>query len=486
MSVPLTATQSPSVPLSQPSLLFSLLPVLALVITVSGAVYLFGEDASGGPIQIALFIAAGVAMILAVKSGKKWKELEEAIAGGVSVAINALLILLMIGAVIGSWIVSGTVPALIYYGLKLIDPSAFYVTTCIVCSLGALSIGSSWSVIGTLGLGLFGVATSLGLSPEITAGAIISGAYFGDKLSPLSDTTNLAAAVTETELFEHIRFLLWTTIPAFAIALIVFTYFSLTSAAEIDQSRITEISASIAQSYNLTPWLLAPLIMTLGLAASKNPAFTSLLLGAVTAAIVGLLTQTQLIEAEGFIGVIKNIWLVSANGYTAVTGNEMLDSLLSRGGMDSMLNTVWLIMSAMFFGGMMEKSGALSVIVRYLLIGVHTGSALIRRAGLTSLAANLVTSDQYLAIALPSRMYADKFSEMNLQSKNLSRALEDYGTVTSVLIPWNTCGAFFAATLGIATSDYLLFCVFNLASPIISYIYALANFKIETITATDV
>ncbi|MBL4681415.1 MAG: Na+/H+ antiporter NhaC [Pseudomonadales bacterium] len=471
---------------STPSLSLSLFPIIALIIMLGGSVALFGDSTTGGPGQIALIIAGVFAGVVGILSGHSWAYLETGVAESIKRAIPAIFILLMVGTLIGLWMFSGTIPFLIYWGLQIMVPEIFYVATVLLCAVVSISIGSSWTTAGTVGLALIGIASASGLSPTMTAGAIISGAYFGDKLSPLSDTTNLAAAVTETELFEHIRFLLWTTIPAFAIALIVFTYFSLTSAAEIDQSRITEISASIAQSYNLTPWLLAPLIMTLGLAASKNPAFTSLLLGAVTAAIVGLLTQTQLIEAEGFIGVIKNIWLVSANGYTAVTGNEMLDSLLSRGGMDSMLNTVWLIMSAMFFGGMMEKSGALSVIVRYLLIGVHTGSALIRRAGLTSLAANLVTSDQYLAIALPSRMYADKFSEMNLQSKNLSRALEDYGTVTSVLIPWNTCGAFFAATLGIATSDYLLFCVFNLASPIISYIYALANFKIETITATDV
>jgi len=452
---------------------------------LGGSVALFGDSTTGGPGQIALIIAGVFAGIVGILNGHSWAYLETGVAESIKRAIPAMFILLMVGTLIGLWMFSGTIPFLIYWGLQIMVPEIFYVATVLLCAVVSISIGSSWTTAGTVGLALIGIASASGLSPTMTAGAIISGAYFGDKLSPLSDTTNLAAAVTETELFEHIKFLLWTTIPAFALALIVFTYFSLTSAAEIDQSRITEISASIVQSYNLTPWLLAPLIVTLGLAASKKPAFTSLLLGAVTAAIVGLLTQTQLIEAEGFIGVIKNIWLVSANGYTAVTGNEMLDSLLSRGGMDSMLNTVWLIMSAMFFGGMMEKSGALSVIVRYLLIGVHTGSALIRRAGMTSLAANLVTSDQYLAIALPSRMYADKFSEMNLQSKNLSRALEDYGTVTSVLIPWNTCGAFFAATLGIATSDYLLFCVFNLASPVISYIYALANFKIETITTTD-
>jgi len=469
-----------------PSVSISLFPMIALVIMLAGSVALFGDSTTGGPGQIALIIAGVLAGLVGLMSGHSWSYLESGVADSIKRAIPAMFILLMVGTLIGLWMFSGTIPYLIYWGLQIMVPEIFYVATVLLCAIVSISIGSSWTTAGTVGLALIGIASASGLSPTMTAGAIISGAYFGDKLSPLSDTTNLAAAVTETELFEHIRFLLWTTIPAFVIALIVFSYFSLTSAAEIDQTRITQISENIVQSYHLTPWLLTPLIVTLGLAASKKPAFTSLFLGAITAAIVGLLTQKQLLEAEGFIGVVKNIWLVAANGYTATTGNEALDSLLSRGGMDSMLNTVWLIMSAMFFGGMMEKSGALSKIVKYLLLGVHTGSALIRRAGMTSLAANFITSDQYLAIALPSRMYGDKFTEMNLQSKNLSRALEDYGTVTSVLIPWNTCGAFFAATLGIATSDYLLFCVFNLLSPIISYAYAFFNFKIETITPVDV
>ena len=414
---------------------------------------------------------------MGVLNGHSWKSLEVGAAKSIQLAVPAMFILLMVGTLIGLWMLAGTIPYIIYYGLQILVPEIFYIAAVLLSAIVSISIGSSWTTAGTVGLSLVGIAGASGLSIEVTAGAVISGAYFGDKLSPLSDTTNLAAAVTATELFEHIRFLLWTSVPAILLALIVFGYFSLTSAADIDQSRIDGISVAISENYNLSPLLMLPLIITLALAAFRKPAFTSLLIGAATAALIALVMQPQLVTETG--GALETIWRVAANGYTSSTGNAALDNLLSRGGMESMLNTIWLIISAMFFGGMMEKSGSLNVLVQYLMIGVRSGGGLMRRAGMTSLAANLVTSDQYLAIALPSRMYADNFQEMNLKTKNLSRVLEDFGTVTSVLVPWNTCGAFMAATLGVATGDYLLFCIFNLASPVISYLYALFNFKIE-------
>ncbi|MFT5101860.1 MAG: NhaC family Na+:H+ antiporter [Patiriisocius sp.] len=462
-----------------PSTALAVMPILALVLMLGGSIYMFGDDTTTGPGQIALIIAGVLAGMVGVLSGHTWSDLEIGAAKSIQRALPAIFILLMVGTLIGLWMLAGTIPYIIYYGLQLLIPEIFYIATVVLSAIVAISIGSSWTTAGTVGLSLIGIAAASGLSVEITAGAVISGAYFGDKLSPLSDTTNLAAAVTATELFEHIRFLLWTTIPAILIALVVFGYFSITAAANIDESRIQNISDAIAANYNLSPLLILPLIVTLGLAAFRKPAFTSLMIGAATAALVALVTQPELVTQNS--GALETTWRVAANGFSADTGNTVLDDLLSRGGMESMLNTVWLIIAAMFFGGMMDKSGSLAVLVRYLLLGVTTSSALIRRAGMTSLAANLITSDQYLAIALPSRMYADKFQDMNLKSKNLSRALEDYGTVTSVLVPWNTCGAFMAATLGVATQDYLLFCIFNLASPIISYLYAVFNFKVEYI-----
>ena len=460
-----------------PSTALALMPILALVLMLGGSIYMFGDGTTGGPGQIALIIAGVLAGLVGIVGGHTWHDLEIGAASSIQRALPAMFILLMVGTLIGLWMLAGTIPYIIFYGLQILVPQVFYIAAVLLCAIVAISIGSSWTTAGTVGLSLIGIASASGLSVEVTAGAVISGAYFGDKLSPLSDTTNLAAAVTATELFEHIRFLLWTTIPAIVIALIVFGYFSATAAAEIDESRIESISAAIADNYNLGPMLLLPLVVTLALAAFRKPAFTSLMIGAATAALVALVSQPQLVTAEG--NALETVWRVAANGFTSSTNNAVLDDLLSRGGMESMLNTVWLIIAAMFFGGMMEKSGSLKVLVRYLMMGVHNGSALMRRAGMTSLAANLITSDQYLAIALPSRMYADNFNAMNLQSKNLSRVLEDFGTVTSVLVPWNTCGAFMAATLGVATGDYFLFCVFNLASPIISYLYAVFNYKVE-------
>ena len=471
------ANQTESSEPQTPSTALALMPLLALVTMLGGSIYMFGDSTTGGPGQIALMIAGVLAGLVGVINGHSWLDLEKGAAEAIERALPAIFILLMVGTLIGLWMLSGTIPYIIYYGLQLLVPEIFYVAAVLLSAIIAISIGSSWTTAGTVGLSLIGIAGASGLSVEITAGAVISGAYFGDKLSPLSDTTNLAAAVTATELFEHIRFLLWTTLPAIAIALVVFGYFSVTAATNIDESRIQSISTAIIENYNLSLPLLLPLIVTLGLAAFRKPAFTSLTIGAMIAAMIALVAQPQLLT--GHSNALATIWQVAANGFTSDTGNAVLDDLLSRGGMSSMLNTVWLIMAAMFFGGMMEKSGALNVLVRYLLLGVDTGSALMRRAGMTSLAANMITSDQYLAIALPARMYADKFEDMNLKSKNLSRVLEDFGTVTSVLIPWNTCGAFMAATLGVATGDYLLFCVFNLASPIISYLYAVFNYKVE-------
>ncbi len=456
----------------------AIMPLAALILMLGTSIYIFGDNTIGGPGQIALMIAGVLAGLVGVLNGQSWQNLEKGTAESITRALPALFILLMVGTLIGLWMLSGTIPYIIYYGLKLMVPEIFYLASVLLSAVVAISIGSSWTTAGTVGISLVGISAASGLSVEITAGAVISGAYFGDKLSPLSDTTNLAAAVTTTELFEHIRFLLWTTVPALVIALVVFGFLSATAATDIDESRIAIISSAIETHYSLSPLLLLPLVVTLTLAALRKPAFTSLLLGAATAGVVALVSQPQLLSENG---TLQTVWSVAANGFESSTNNEALDDLLSRGGMESMLNTVWLIIAAMFFGGMMETSGSLKVLTTYLLVGVASGPALMRRAGLTSFASNFVTSDQYLSIALPSRMYADQFAAMNLQSKNLSRVLEDYGTVTSVLVPWNTCGAFMAATLGVATQDYLWFCVFNLASPVISYVYTLVNFKVETI-----
>ena len=468
---------------AEPRLLLALTPVVILVISLGTAVALFGDATASGPGQIALMSAGIIAGLIGIRQGFSWAELEKATAISVSSAMPAIFILLMVGALVGVWMLSGTVPFLIYWGLQIIAPEIFYVATVVICSIVSVSIGSSWTTAGTVGIALIGIAAAAGMSVEVTAGAIISGAYFGDKLSPLSDSTNLAAAVSGAELFEHIQFLLWTTIPALLVALLYFGFASMNATAEMDQQRIISISKAIEENYNLPLWALLPAMVTLGMAVFRQPALLALISGVITAAIVALFIQPGVMLGpdgdESALGALKNIWLTAANGYEASTGHEALDDLLSRGGMESILPTVWLILSAMFFGGMMEKSGCLRTIVRYMLTGVDSGGSLMRRAGLTSLAANVIASDQYLAIVLPAQMYADKFSEMGLKPKNLSRVVEDYGTTTSALVPWNTCGAFMASTLGVGTFAYLPYCVFNIASPIFSFVYASLNFKVE-------
>ncbi len=474
---------------SQPGFAIAITPVISLVIMLGTSVALFGDATTGGPGQIALLLAGIIAGVIGIWYGIPWGELEKATATSISRAMPAIFIPLMVGALVGVWMLSGTVPFLVYWGMQIIAPEIFYVATLVICSVVAVSIGSSWTTAGTVGVALIGIASAAGMSVEMTAGAIISGAYFGDKLSPLSDTTNLAAAVAETELFVHIRYLMWTTVPAIICALAFFSYASISAAAEMDQQRIISISEAISGNFNLSAWLLLPVLVTLGMAVFRQPAFLALLAGTVVAALTGLLAQPAISTGQEGDGValsaLKNIWLTAANGYEASTGHADLDDLLSRGGMESMLATIWLILTAMFFGGMMEKSGCLRAIVKYLVLGVHSGSSLMRRAGVTSLSTNMIASDQYLAIVLPAQMFADKFKEMELKPKNLSRVLEDFGTTTSALVPWNTCGAFMASTLGVGTLAYLPYCVFNLMSPIISYGYALANFKVESIHDPD-
>ena len=313
---------------SLPPLYLALMPVIFLIIALGTSIILFGDSTIGGPAQIALLMAGMSAGAVGVKYGVNWSQLELATAVGISKALPAIFILLMVGTLVGTWMLSGTVPFLIYWGIQIIAPEIFYVATVIICAVVAVSIGSSWTTAGTVGVALVGIAAAAGMSIEVTAGAIISGAYFGDKLSPLSDTTNLAAAVSETELFEHIRYLLWTTVPAIAIALVFFAIKSYSNAAEIDQAQIVSISTAIEQNFNLSTWLILPVAITLGLAVLKRPALVALLAGSVTAAIVGIMTQTAMTAAEGTdssaLSAIKQIWLTAANGYTSTTGHAQL------------------------------------------------------------------------------------------------------------------------------------------------------------------
>lgn len=467
------------------NLIDALIPVSALVVMLAGSLALYGEDSSYGGNQIALMLATGIAALVGRKNGYSWLELEKAAGQGIAHTFGAILILLMVGALIGTWILSGTVPAMIYYGLKIINPDFFYITACILCCISSLSIGSSWSVVGTVGVGLMGISAGLGLSPEITAGAIISGAYFGDKMSPLSDTTNLAPAVAGTDLFTHIRHMSWTTGPAIGIALVLYLVIGLMGTVDVDQIDLGNRITLLEQNFNISPLLLLPMAAVFFMAIKKYPAFPSLMIGALLGAVFAVIFQGEVIlkfvgaSGEGeIISYIDGVWRALFGGYVSNTGDGEMDKLLSRGGMSSMVNTVWLIMCAITFGSVLEKLGMLKRIVTGALSLVHSTGGLIFTTALTCIGVNLIAGDQYIAIVLPGRMYILEYEKQGLAAQNLSRTLEDTATVTSVLIPWNTCGAYVSGVLGIATFAYVPYCFFNIISPIMTVIYGFYNIKI--------
>lgn len=477
----------------EPSFADALIPVLSLVGMLGLSVYLFGDGSSSGANQIALILSACIALIIGKKNGYEWRDIEKAIKEGIGNTFGAVLILLSVGMLIGSWIISGTVPAMIYYGLQIINPSVFYFTACLLSAIAAISIGSSWTVAGTIGIGLIGIAAGLGLQPEITAGAIISGAYFGDKMSPLSDTTNLAPAVAGTDLFTHIQHMIWTTFPSIAIALVLYLILGFTGEVNDSGANLDGQLALIEQNFHVGIYLLLPLVVVFYLAMKKYPAFPSLVVGALVGVLFAVIFQQDAIakfaaaeDMNAFLATTKGVWTALFDGFSADTGDSAMDELLTRGGMSSMLNTIWLVTCAIVFGSILEKLGLLKKLVVGLIGMAKTTGSLILVTALTCIGVNVMAADQYIAIVLPGRMYRLEFKKRNLAAKNLSRALEDTGTVTSVLVPWNTCGAFFAGTLGIATLAYAPYCFFNLISPVVSVLYGYMNVKIAPINPDEV
>lgn len=470
----------------------ALIPVLVLISLLSFSVYLFGADASSGANQIALVVGAIAAAIIGWRNGQRWEQLEEAIISGVTIALKPILILFSVGLLIGSWILSGTVPTMIYYSLLILDPSIFYAASCVICGLIALSIGSSWTVAGTIGIALIGAAAGMGLSLEITAGAIISGAYFGDKMSPLSETTNLSPAVAGTDLFTHIGHMVWTTLPSITIALILYTIigFNIDSSASAEDLDIT--MRLLQDNFTINLIMLLPVIALLVMAHKKLPAIPTILVGAMLGVALAVIFQQQAILNMGsgtgnvFLAMFKGVWQTLFDGFTLQSGNTTLDELMTRGGMSSMLTTVWLILCAMVFGAVMDHTGLLRCLVNYALSFVHSTGSLIATTVFTCIGANIITSDQYIAIVLPGRMYKLEYERRLLDPKNLSRTLEDAGTLTSPLIPWNTCGAYMSGTLGVATFAYLPYCFFNLLSPVIAILYGFLNIKIAPAVSEEV
>lgn len=475
-----------------PSLLDALIPIAALVAMLAMSVFLFGSDSSYGPNQIVLTIAAAIAAIVAVKNGHKWYDLQKAMVAGISTAMVAIMILLAVGALIGTWLMAGTVPSLIYFGMQMLNPQWFYAATCLICAIAALATGSSWTVAGTLGVALIGVSMGLGLSPAAAAGAIISGAYFGDKMSPLSDTTNLAPAVAGTDIFSHIRHMVWTTGPSIIIALFLFAIVGLGTDSQADSSSLQALMTTLDQNFNISITALLPLAVVLYMAYKKVPPLPTILFGALLGGVLAVFLQPDGVvrfanspDLSRGIAMLKGVWLAMSDGYVSTTGVTEVDDLLTRGGMSSMLVTIWLIVTALAFGAVLEHTGMLQRMIDAALRRAKTTGSLITTVVLSCIGINIVAADQYIAIVLPGKMYRAEFAKRKLDPKNLSRVIEDSGTLTSPLVPWNTCGAYMAATLGVATLAYLPFAFFNLINPLVSIAYGFTGFTMVKIDEND-
>ncbi|PAB59089.1 Na+/H+ antiporter NhaC [Anaeromicrobium sediminis] len=421
--------------------------------------------------QIPLIATATLAAVIAMKSGYDWKELEVGILNTVQVSMQAILIMMIIGMLIGTWILSGVVPTMIYYGLKIISPRIFLIATLFICSIVSLACGSSWTTASTVGIALVGIAQGLGIPTHIAVGAIISGSYFGDKMSPLSETTNLAPAVAGSNLFDHIKHMSYTTGVSLLISTVLFGFVGLKyGGSKIDSNSIQIILDGLSSQFIISPILFLPPILVIVMVIKKIPAIPGLIVGVILGGLLGFFLQgadlKSIVEAAHF-------------GYISDTGVEVIDSLLSRGGMDSMMFTISLIICAMILGGVLETSGMLYAISEKILTFVHGTGSLVMATVLTSIGTNIVTGDQALAIIIPGRMYKDIYEEQRLKPKNLSRALEDAGTLTSPLVPWNVCGAFMATTFGVATLAYLPFAFLNLINPIVSIIYGFTGITME-------
>ena len=508
---------------------FALLPILVLIALLAYNVFLYGDNSLGGANQFALLFAAATASIVGIKFGSKWKTILDGISKSISSTTPSLIILLLIGALAGTWLISGIVPAMIFYGLQILNPKIFLFATAIITAIVSLATGSSWSTIATIGIALLVIGQALGLPTGLIGGAIISGAYFGDKMSPLSDTTNLAPAMAGTDLFTHIRYMMYTTIPSFAITLIIFLVIGFNYSTNISSEHINQMLNILSDTFRITPLLFIVPLLVIILIVKKVPAIPSLFIGVLLGALFAIIFQPHIVtskEVSGqkestihstYKGIINSMSIKtdleetndkinnvipvkykSKNGeqlemkfseaiklseidkeHPAILEAKKRGNLLKSGGMYGMLNTVWLIICAMIFGGAMEATGLLRRVAEPIISYAQSTGSLIATTAGTCVFFNITASDQYLAIVVPGRMYADTYKEKGLAPENLSRTLEDAGTVTSVLVPWNTCGATQSAVLGVATFAYLPFCFFNLISPLMTIAYGYFGVKIK-------
>jgi len=482
--------------LKMPSLGASFIPILVLMALLALNVWFFGEDSSYGPNQIALLASAGVAGLIGIKYGRKYSHFYNGIIDGIQSAMGAVIILLLIGALAGTWLISGVVPAMIYYGLEILNPSIFLVASCVICAIVSLATGSSWSTIATVGIALIAIGQILGIYVGWSAGAIISGAYFGDKMSPLSDTTNLAPAIAGTDLFTHIKHMLWTTIPSISIALIVFLIVGFMQGGDGNADKVLALQNIIDSKFNINGWLFLVPIGVIVLIIKKIPTIPALFIGALLGGVFAVMFQPDVVVSiagetpnyfcSSYKAILHSMALKTTDFFSAENAqiNDLFEveegnrsNLLKAGGMAGMLNTVWLIICALTFGGAMQAGGFLKRITKAILSKVSSTGELVTYTAGTCIFFNTTASDQYIAIVVPGKMFKEAYAERGLAPENLSRALEDSGTVTSVLIPWNTCGVAQSSVLGVATGTYAVYCIFNLVSPLMTILYGIFNIK---------
>ncbi len=466
----------------------ALLPVLILVGMLAYNVFVFGDEALSGSNQFILLLGGAVAAIVGFFNKVSYKTMMAEVADNVRSTSGALLILLMVGALSGTWLISGIIPSMIYYGLQILNPTIFLAACVIICSIISIATGSSWTTSATVGIALVGIGSALDISLGMTAGAVLSGAYFGDKLSPLSDTTNLAPAMAGGELFSHIRYMSMTTVPTYIVALLVFIVIGFF----IDTSGTTDTQAildSIDASFNINGWLFLVPVAVVFLIVKKAPPLLALLIGTLLGGVFALIFQPGIVATIGgsenldFVSGYKGVLNAITVNTQIATDDPALNDLFSAKGMQGMLGTIWLIICAMVFGGVMDGIGALSRITKALLGMAKTTFGLFASTVGSCLALNITASDQYLAIVVPGKMFSKAYKDRGLAPENLSRTLEDSGTVTSVLIPWNTCGAYHSGVLGVSVADYFFYAIFNWLSPFMTLIFAAFQIKIKRLVS---
>jgi NhaC family Na+:H+ antiporter len=491
-TIAMAAPPTPDGP-KRPSLLDALAPVVVLILLIALTIASFGVSATDGPLQVALMLSAAFASLIAFKNGFTAAAVADAAVGGVSTAVGAIFILLAVGALIGTWNMAGTIPTVVTYGVQLLNPSVFFFATAAICAIVGMVTGSSWTTAGTLGVAFIGIASLMGVSEPIAAGAVICGAYFGDKMTPLSETTILVPRLVGGGLTtgQHIRNMFWTAGPALGVSLVIFLILGLSADAGAEISTDTAVDA-LESVFNISLLNLLPLALLVVFTVKKAPPFLAILGSALFAGILACFTQWDAVKAfvdDPELGPVRTgieaIYAAMATGFVSHSGIEPIDELFSRGGMASLLTTVWLVLAAMAFAAVLEHAGFLDRLLAPVVTRARSRGQLILSVNASAIGLNVTAGDQYVADVLPARMFRDEFRRRGLAPEVLSRAVEDSGTVTSPLVPWNTCGAYMAGVLGVPTASYLPFCFFNLLSPVLDVVYGFLGFKVQTIAPPD-